>query len=58
MAEHGTRPEAGQRQAQQPEKAGTTPRKDAPPDAEETAKQGNKADRAVADAVSDLDGND
>ena len=45
--------EAGQRQARKPEKVDT-----ASAGVREKAKLGDKGDRAIADAVSDLDGND
>jgi DNA-binding response OmpR family regulator len=50
--------EAGQRQAQKPEKVDKAPEKDLAASIRAKAKSGDKDDRAVADAVRDLDGND
>ena len=49
---------SGRRQAQKPEKVDTAPERDIAAGVREKAKSGKKDDRAVADAVSDLDGND
>ena len=50
--------EAGQRQAQKPKKVDNAPEETFAAGIREKAKSSDKDDRAVADAVRDLDGND
>ena len=50
--------EAGKRQADKPENLDKTPQKGLAAGVREKAKSGDKEERAVAEVVSDLDGND
>ena len=49
-------PEAGKRQPQRPDSLDKAPGRDLADGIREKAKSGDKDERAVADAVSDLDG--
>ena len=58
MAKQKHDPEAGKRQPQRPDSLDKAAGKDLADGIREKAKSGDKDERAVADAVSDLDGAD
>ena len=58
MATQEPNPEAGKRQAEKPENLDKSPPKALATGVREKAKSGDREERAVADAVRDLEGND